>query len=72
VSEISGVSAGRWPGETAGALAGTLEEIRTSVAQARAAGVSHFICQFEHGTLDELLISLELFAEGIIRQIETT
>ena len=63
-----GSPAGRWPGASAGALAGSVDEVRSEVAQAAQAGVTHFICQFEHASQREHLVSLELFAEGILAQ----
>lgn len=58
--------AGRWPGGTAGALTGTLAEIKSFIDQVAEIGVSHFIFQFEHNTQEEHLAQIELFAkEGI-------
>ena len=58
--------AGRWPGGTAGALTGTLAEVKSFIDQVAEIGVSHFIFQFEHNTQEEHLAQIELFAkEGI-------
>ncbi len=58
--------AGRWPGGTAGALTGTLAEIKSFIDQVAEIGVSHFIFQFEHNTQEEHLAQIELFAkEGL-------
>lgn len=65
-SEAGGIRAGRWSGGTAGALTGSRAEIVEAVAQAAAAGVSHFICQFEHTTQEEHLASIEVFAQSVI------
>ena len=55
-----------WPGGTAGALTGTLAEIKSFIDQVAEIGVSHFIFQFEHNTQEEHLAQIELFAkEGI-------
>jgi probable F420-dependent oxidoreductase len=55
--------AGRWPGGTAGALSGSLAEIKSFVNQVAEIGVSHFIFQFEHNTQEEHLAQIELFAK---------
>ncbi|MCL4300267.1 MAG: LLM class F420-dependent oxidoreductase [Anaerolineae bacterium] len=58
--------AGRWPGGTAGALTGSLAEVKSFINQVAEMGVSHFIFQFEHNTQEEHLAQIELFAkEGI-------
>lgn len=65
-SESGGIKTGRWSGGTAGALSGSRAEITGGVAQAAAAGVTHFICQFEHTTQEEHLASIEVFAQTVI------
>lgn len=69
-SEAAGVLPGRWPGGTAGALSGSAEDIVAGIADAGTAGVTHFICQFEHGTLQELLVSLDVFAEVVMPRLK--
>lgn len=54
--------AGRWPGAAAGALSGSMAEVKDFINQAAALGVSHFIFQFEHNTQEEHLAQMELFA----------
>lgn len=55
--------AGRWPGASAGALSGSLAEVKDFIQQVAALGVSHFIFQFEHNTQEEHLAQMELFAK---------
>ena len=62
----SGMLAGRWPGSPAGALTGSADEVRAEIEQAAQAGVTHVICQFEHATQDELMASIECFAQEIM------
>ena len=55
--------AGRWPGGTAGALTGSLSEVKDFIKQTAEIGVSHFVFQFEHNTQEEHLAQIELFAK---------
>jgi alkanesulfonate monooxygenase SsuD/methylene tetrahydromethanopterin reductase-like flavin-dependent oxidoreductase (luciferase family) len=61
-----GITRGQWPGSSAGALTGTLQDVRDTLQQAAALGVRHFICQFEHATQAEHLAQIELFAQECI------
>ncbi|MBI1876852.1 MAG: TIGR03619 family F420-dependent LLM class oxidoreductase [Chloroflexi bacterium] len=56
--------AGRWPGGTAGALTGSLSEVKDFMNRVAEIGVSHFIFQFEHNTQEEHLAQLEFFAKA--------
>ncbi len=61
------LSQGKTPPEAgAGALAGSVEEVRAALAAYADAGVDHLICQFEHATQDEHLAQIDLFARAII------
>lgn len=55
--------AGRWPGSSAGALSGSLNEVKDFIKQTAEFGVSHFVFQFEHNTQEEHLAQIELFAK---------
>jgi probable F420-dependent oxidoreductase len=59
-----GIQAGQWPGSSAGALTGTLEDIQAFIQEVAALGVSYLICQFEHATQEEHLAQIELFAQA--------
>ncbi|MFN8475330.1 MAG: TIGR03619 family F420-dependent LLM class oxidoreductase [Anaerolineae bacterium] len=54
------------PTAGAGALAGSIDEVRAAVAAYADAGLDHLICQFEHETQEEHLAQIDLFARAII------
>ncbi|MFN8483942.1 MAG: TIGR03619 family F420-dependent LLM class oxidoreductase [Anaerolineae bacterium] len=56
------------PTAGAGALAGSIEEVRAALAAYADAGLDHFICQFEHDTQAEHLAQIALFARAIIAE----
>lgn len=60
------VKEGRWPGGSAGALTGSLDEVHAFINQVADLGVVHFICQFEHVSQAEHLAQIELFAREFI------
>ncbi len=64
-SAAGGIKHGKWPGSSTGALTGSLAEIKAFIDQVAAAGVSHYIFQFEHSTQDEHLAQIELFAREL-------
>lgn len=65
-SSESGIKTGRWPGSSAGAFSGSLEETKAYLEQVAQAGVSHFIFQFEHASQQEHLAQMELFANQVM------
>ncbi len=61
------ISQGKTPPQAgAGALAGSMDEVRAALAAYADAGLDHFICQFEHTNQEEHLAQIELFARAII------
>jgi probable F420-dependent oxidoreductase len=64
--EAGGVAGGRWPGGSAAALTGTLDEVRAEIDALARLGVEHFVCQFEHETQQEHLDQIQLFGSEII------
>jgi probable F420-dependent oxidoreductase len=62
----SGVHAGHWPGSSAEALTGSLEDIRSFVDRLVDIGVSHLIFQFEHTDQAEHLAQMEWVGREIL------
>lgn len=65
----SGVEGGRFAAPAAGALTGSLEDVVAGVRDAARAGVSHFICQFEHATPEEHLEAMRLFIRDVVARV---
>lgn len=63
--EPSGIRTGRFPAPSAEALSGSVDEVAAGVREAAEAGVTHFICQFEHTTHEEHLTVMELFMREV-------
>jgi probable F420-dependent oxidoreductase len=62
---VGGEAAGRWPGGSASALAGSLEEVAAEIGEVAQLGVGHFICQFEHQTQEEHVAQMRFIAREI-------
>lgn len=67
--ERGGIQAGRWLVGEAGVMAGTLDDIRAAIRELAQVGVEHFICQFEHATVEEHVAQIELFAREVMPAI---
>ncbi len=67
----AGVQDGRFPAPAAGALTGSLEDVVAGVREAARAGVSHFVCQFEHATPDEHLEAMRLFIREVAARVRS-
>lgn len=61
-----GIREGAWPGGTAGALSGTVEEVSAAIDEYARLGVEHMIFQFEHETQEEHLAQIRFFAREIM------